>query len=77
MLKSTAVDTHPHKSQKNITADVQASGAGSKPLITLSAIGFISMTNSKNFSSEQPMATPSPIIAKFAEGRKDFTNPKA
>ena len=76
-VKSTIVDTHPHKSQKNITTNVQASGAGSKPLITLSAMGFISTTNLENFSSEQPTATPSPIRAKFAEGRKDFTNPKA
>ena len=71
------MDTHPQKSQKNITTNVQASGAGSKPLITLSAMGFISTTNLENFSSEQPTATPSPIGDKFAEGRKDLTNPKA
>ena len=77
ILKSTAVDTNPHKSQKNITTTVQVSGAGSKPLITLSAMGFISATYSENCSSEQPTAIPSPIKDKFAEGRKDLTNPKA
>ena len=76
-VKSTSVDTQPHKSQKNITTIVQGSGAGSKPLITLSAMGFISATYSENFSSELPMATPSPIGDKFAEGRKDLINPKA
>ena len=65
-----------HTKAKRILQNVQASGAGSKPLITLSAMGFISATNSENFSSEQPMATPSPISAKFVEGRKDFINPK-
>ena len=76
-VKSTAMDTRPHKSQRNFTTIVQASGAGSKPLITLSAMGFISATYSENLSSEQPKATPSPITNKFAEGRKDLTNPKA
>jgi hypothetical protein len=47
--------------QKNITAIVQDSGTGSKPLITLSAMGFISATYSENCSSEQPTTTPSPI----------------
>ena len=72
--------THIHTRAKRILQqNVQAypSGTGSKPLITLSAIGFISATYPENFSSEQPTATPSPIRAKFAEGRKDFTNPKA
>ena len=77
MIKSTTVDTYPPKSQKNITIIVQASGAGSKPLITLSVMGFIFATYSENLSSEQPKATPSPITNKFAEGRKDLTNPKA
>jgi hypothetical protein len=40
-------------------------------------MSFISTTYSENFSSEQPMATPSPIKDKFTEGRKDLTNPKA
>jgi hypothetical protein len=71
------VDTHPQKSQKNIKTNVQALGAGSKPLITLSAMGFISVTYSEDFSSEQPTATPSPKRAKLADGRKDLTNPKA
>ena len=70
--------THIHiRAKRILQQNGQASGAGSKPLITLSAMGFISTTNSENFSSEQPMATPSPIRAKFAEGRKDLTNPKA
>jgi hypothetical protein len=64
-------------SQKKITTNIQASGAGSKLLITLSAMGFISATYSENRSSEQPTATPSPIKDKFTEGRKDLTNPKA
>jgi len=66
---------HTHTKAKRILQNVQASGAGSKTLITLSAMGFISATNSENFSSEQPMATPSPIRARFVEGRKDFINP--
>jgi len=69
-------DTHT-KSQEDITTTVQASGAGSKLLITLSAMGFISATYSENCSSEQPAPTPSPIKDKFTEGRKDLTNPKA
>ena len=77
IVKSTLVDTHPHKAKKNITTTVQDSSIGSKPLITLSAMGFISATYSENLSSEQPKATPSPITNKFAEGRKDLTNPKA
>jgi len=40
-------------------------------------MGFISSTYSENFSPEQLTATPSPIRAKFIEGRKDFTNPIA
>ena len=68
---------HPHKIKKNTTTIVQASSAGSKSLIILSAMGFVSATYSENFSSEQPTATPSPIRDKFAEGRKDLTNPKA
>ena len=75
MFKSIAVDTHPHK--RILQEDVQASGAGSKPLITLSAMGFISSTYSENCSSEQPTTTRSPIRDKFVEGRKDLTNPKA
>ena len=71
------MDTHPQKSQKNITTIVEASSAGSKPLITLSAMGFISAIYSENFLSEQPTAIPSPIRDKFAEGIKDLTNPKA
>jgi len=77
MIKSTTVDTHPHERQKNITTTIQDSGAGSKPLITLSAMGFISTTYSENLTSKQPTATPSPIGDKFAEGRKDLTNPMA
>ena len=70
--------THTHtKSQEDITTTVQASGAGSKLLITLSAMGFSSVTYSENRSSEQPTATPSPIKDKFTEGRKDLTNPRA
>jgi hypothetical protein len=72
--------THIHTRAKRILQqNVQASpsGTGSKPLITLSAIGFISATYPENFSSEQLMATPSPIRAKFTEDIKDFTNPKA
>jgi len=68
--------TRIHTKAKRILQSVQASSAGSKPLKTLSAIGFISATNSENFSSEQPTATPSLMRAKFAEGRKDLTNPK-
>ena len=75
-VKSTSVDSYPHKSQEHITTIVQASSAGSKLLITLSAMGFISMTYSENRSSEQPTATPSPIKDKFTEGRKDLTNRK-
>ena len=71
------MDSHPHKSQEHITTIVQASGTGSKLLITLSAMGFISATYLENRSSEQPTATPSPIKDKFTEGRKDLTNPKA
>ena len=71
-VKSTQKDSHPHKNREDITTTVQASGAGSKLLITLSAMGFISATYSENFSSEQPTATPSPIGDKFAEGRKGF-----
>ena len=71
------MDSHPHKSQEDITITVQDSGVGSNPLITLSAMGFISATYTENCSSEQPTATPSPIGDKFAEGRKDLTNPKA
>ena len=70
--------THTHtKSQEDITTTVQTSGTGSKPLITLSAMGLISATYSENHSSEQPTATPSPIKDKFTEVRKDLTNPKA
>ena len=76
-VKSTLVDTQPHKAKKNITTTVQDSSVGSKPLITLSTMGFIFVTYSENCSSEQPTATPSPIGDKFAEGRKDLTNPKA
>ena len=69
---------HIHtKAKRTLQIIVQDSGAGSKPLITLSAMGFISVTYSENCSSEQPTATPSPIGDKFAEGRKDLTNPKA
>ena len=74
VLKRTGTHT---KSQEDITTTVQASGAGSKLLIILSAMGFISATYSKNRSSEQPTATPSPIKDKFTEGRKDLTNLKA
>ena len=74
VLKQTGTHT---KSQEDITTTVQASGAGSKLLITLSAMCFISVTYSENCSSEQPMATPSPIKDKFTEGRRDLTNPKA
>ena len=69
-------DTHT-ESQEDITTTVQASNAGSKLLITLSAMGFISTIYSENRSSEQPTATPSQIKDKFMEGRKDLTNPKA
>ena len=69
---------HIHtKAKKILQTTVQGSGAGSKLLITLSAMGFISTTYSENCSSEQPTATPSPIGDKFAEGRKDLTKPKA
>ena len=73
-VKSTQEDSHPNKNQEDITTTVQASGAGSKLLITLSATGFISVTYLENHSSKQPMATPSPIKDKFTEGRRDLTN---
>ena len=69
---------HIHtKAKRTLQKIIQDSGAGSKPLITLSAMGFISATNSENRSSEQPTAIPSPIRDKFAEGIKDLINPKA
>ena len=74
VLKWTQTHT---KSQEDITTIDQASGAGSKLLITLSAMGFISATYSENHSSEQPTVTPLPIKDKFTEGRKDLTNSKA
>ena len=74
VLQWTPVHT---KAKGILQTTVQDSGAGSKPLITLSAMGFISATYSENCSSEQPTATPSPIGDKFAEGRKDLTNLKA
>jgi hypothetical protein len=70
--------TSGHTKAKGILqTTVQASGVGSNPLITLSAMGIISATYLENFSSEQPTTIPSPIRDKFAEGRKDFTNPRA
>ena len=70
--------THIHtKAKRILQQNVQASGAGSKPPITLSAMGFISVMYLENFSSEQPTAIPSPIRDKFAEGIKDLINPKA
>ena len=71
------MDSFHTKAKRILQTIVQDSGAGSKPLITLSMMGFISATYLENFSSEQPMATPSPIKDKFAEGRKDLTNPRA
>ena len=70
-IQSTQVDTCSHKAKKYYN-NVQASSSddGSKPMITLSAMGFISSTYLENFSPEQPTTTPSPIRAKFAERKK-------
>ena len=58
-IQSTPVDTCSHKA-KEYYNNVQASPSDdySKPLITLSAMGFIYSTYLENFSPEHPIATP-------------------